>query len=211
MLKLKMKYRNFRWKYFLTRFFIFNGLLWAGGIPLILTDNIVGFLAFGGIVVAAFATYVSIQSLEITRNTQRPFINTGMLHGCSQSTNNSDKTLCKIDSVNILVCNHGVYPAESVKIDCEAYNNNWSGKNLFVSNKKEPTIYFPNEDIYFRFDEANKEQHWVKVGSKVQMNFTITYKNKLTDKTHKTIRAFVIECNPTAVGIETFPEGDYWD
>mgnify|MGYP007088117760 CR=1 FL=1 len=71
--RIRNKFRNLSWKRALVNFGIGATVILGGGIPLAISSGIIGFLAYSSIIVALYAIFVSMKSLQLTEATQRPF------------------------------------------------------------------------------------------------------------------------------------------
>jgi len=207
--RIRNKFSNFNWKKALISTLIPAVLILGVGLPFFAPHGFVAFLSWSSIVIVLFAIWISIQSLNMARDTQRPFLNV-------LETVHYSLYPASIQKIAFSICNKGVFPAEEVLVHCDVCHNKENAENHSLSLEKEiPSIYFPNEEIKHIFEEKkdDKNQLEIKSGNELRVQITISYKNKLTQKKHKTVRSYLMRCNPPeekAILIP-LPKGDYWD
>jgi len=136
-------------------------------------------------VFAGISALIANRSLELTRNTQRPFLN--VLGPVKYLT-----YLKNIRWIKFLICNEGVFPAEQVSVRCDVFKNEDNAKNLSLELKKEiPSIFFPDEKLELMLEEKSETEQ--KSGEELHVLITISYKNKLSNTKHKTVRSYLME------------------
>ena len=149
------------------------------------------------------------ESLGLTRATQRPFLNVvaPVYYSLYPAT---------ISKIAPAICNKGVFPAEKVSVQCAVCHNALNAKkHLLALEEENPSIHFPDETIRYTFEEKGSDPNALKIksGDELRVYITISYKNKLTQNKHKTVRSYLIQCNPPTdkAALIPLPEGDYWD
>ena len=183
----------------------------GGGIPLAISSGIIAFLAYSSIVAALYAIFVSMKSLQLTRATQRPFLNVTRIsvHWSGDSVHPSP-----LNYIFIGISNTGNFPADNVSFLFNVWRSKNKRKHLLQMEAADTSIYFPNVDNpNLMFREASKKNRLIaNLGDKIRVQIEIGYYNKLTKTTHKTVRSYLTEYNPTAHHEPTpIPEADYWD
>ena len=158
------------------------------------------------------ASDVASKSLELTRATQRPFLN---VLGITVIWSRNDGSPTPVNYFVIHISNTGIFPANQVSVVLNVSKTDSDNqKHLFVVEREIPSICFPNEEIVnLIFREAEeKEKLTVALQGKLKVQIEISYQNKLTQKIHKTIRSYLVQYFPTAQS-EPIPlrEEDYWD
>ncbi len=168
------------------------------------------------IVVATFFASRSLKitgnSLELTRATQRPFLNAP---GITVIWSGNDGSPTPVNYFVIQISNTGIFPANQVSVVLNvSETDSDSQKHLFMVEREIPSICFPNEEIVnLIFREAEeKGKLTVALQGKLKVQIEISYQNKLTQKIHKTIRSYLVQYFPTAQSEPTpLREEDYWD
>ncbi len=168
------------------------------------------------IVVATFFASRSLKitgnSLELTRATQRPFLNAP---GITVIWSRNDGSPTPVNYFVIQISNTGIFPANQVSVVLNvSETDSDSQKHLFMVEREIPSICFPNEEIVnLIFREAEeKGKLTVALQGKLKVQIEISYQNKLTQKIHKTIRSYLVQYFPTAQSEPTpLREEDYWD
>ena len=164
------------------------------------------------------------EALELTWNTTRPFLNVlepvhaSVVWATIKDPHQSDiKTIPSgescIGNITVAICNTGVFPADEVAVDCAVSRNKKNAKKHdLILDKANPSVYFPGGEITHVFRETpGRQKLALKRSDVLRTLITISYKNKLTQKKHKTVRSYLLKCDPTAQSIIPFPEEDYWD
>ena len=209
--QIKKKYPHINWKKAIISLLIGTVLVAVGGIPAALAVGFFGFLSWAAIVVALYGGWIAVSSLQLTRATQRPFLNVSrinaLFHG--DGVNPSPVRYFMIGIENM-----GNYPADQVVVTCNMWKIGDSEKHKLILQGKETPIYFPNEGnpnlMFAEVDDGNRLI--VSVGEKLRVYIEIDYRNKLTDTQHKTIRSYSTEYNLTATHEPIpIPEEDYWE
>jgi len=171
--------------------------------------------AFISIVIATFFASRSLrmtsQSLELTRATQRPFLNLSRIDVVWRENAIHDSHL---QYFIIDINNTGSLPADNVSLRCIVWKTRSKVKHVLDSEVSNASICFPNEEIQnLRFSDTNQKKRLVaKVGGKIQVRIEIDYDDKSTNTAHKTVRSYLTEYNPTARHEPTpIPHIDHWD
>lgn len=172
--------------------------------------------AFIAIAVATFFASKSLrrssEALALTRATQRPFLN---IYQFDVNWSRNDGQLTSVNNFIFGLCNTGAFPADQVSVLMKVSKNKMDNKHhVFAVSEGIPQICFPSEEIvnldFRKVDE--KEKLEVELKGELKVRIEISYKNKLTQETHKTNRSYLVLYNPTARGYPTkLPKEDYWD
>lgn len=154
------------------------------------------------------ASDVASKSLELTRATQRPFLNVESDVTCYMYPKSIGRIIVGIN-------NKGNFPADEVSASCEMRRIKRSAVDNFsipFQDGKEyyPSYCFPDDDIQYFFEKGGIQ---MEHEDKLEVYITIKYKNKLTEEKHKTIRAFSMIFTPGDRNeiLPPYPQGDYWD
>jgi len=161
---------------------IVGGLIGGAGIKLVAPHGIVAFLSFSSIIVVLYAIFISMQSLQLARDTQRPFLNVmGTVRYALYEY--SDEGKSSIQAIKFSISNEGAFPADEVSISCnvckERGNDDWHLLSLSRENAI-PSICFPHQEIKCRFEEKpdDKEALRIEPSDKLRVLITINYKQK---------------------------------
>ena len=141
---------------------------------------------------------ITEKSLELTRATQRPFLNVDQF-GVNWSRNDGQPTSVK--GFIFGLCNTGSFPADQVSVLMKVSKNNLDNQqHLFLDSEEIPTICFPSDEIHNRHFKKLDEKEKLEVVLKGELivRIEIEYKNKLTQETHKTKRSYLVQYDPTA-------------
>ncbi len=145
--KIRNKFRNFTWKRALVSLVIGAAIILGGGIPLGIFYGVIAFLSYSAIVVALFATYVSIGSLELTRNMIRPFL---YMAGSINA-----KKVGEFITLIFNIKNSGSLPGEDVHVDVDFFDKDEEVTEDNLSKKYQPPtkepifpLVFPNSSYY---------------------------------------------------------------
>jgi len=170
------------------------------------------FIAVIVAIVALWALKITGNSLELTRATQRPFLN---VLGITVVWSRNDGSPTPVNYFVIHISNTGIFPANQVSVVLNVSKTDSDNqKHLFVVEREIPSICFPGEEIVnLTFREAEeKGKLTVALQGKLKVQIEISYQNKLTQKIHKTIRPYLVQYFPTAQSEPIpLPEEDYWD
>jgi len=152
------------------------------------------------------------KSLELTRATQRPFLN---VLGISVIWSRNDGSPTPVNYFVIHISNTGIFPATQVSVVLNVSKTDSDNqRHLFVVEREIPSICFPSEEIVnliFR-EEEKKKKLTVNLQGKMKVQVEISYQNKLTQKIHKTIRSYLVQYFPTAQSEPTpLRKEDFWD
>lgn len=136
----------------------------------------------------------SERSLELTRNTTRPFLTNFYL------TDQPDEPKVIVNSVNppprvlLHVKNTGVLPANKVKISCflESFSDPSIDNKLEHSSSDAPAIYFPGDLIGHTYYLINEQVNHCRQ-SEYTIRVLIEYQNKISGKACFTNRFFVYD------------------
>ncbi|MCK4274677.1 MAG: hypothetical protein KAW90_07260 [Dehalococcoidales bacterium] len=167
------------------------------------------FIAAIAAIAALWSLKTTRHSLELTRTTQRPFLNVEGDVTCKIYPKSIGRVIARIN-------NKGVFPADEVSTCCEVRrikNSNAVDRfSLPFENEKEyyPSYCFPGDHIQYFFEKAGIE---TEIGDKLEVYITIKYRNKLTKEKYKTIRAYLMTYSPGDRNeiLPPYPQGDYWD
>jgi len=151
------------------------------------------------------------ESLELTRNTQRPFLNVSR---CAPVWSKNDNGQTTVNYFVVDITNTGIFPADKISVLFNICEAGGSQKRLLTTTNHITSICFPNDVmqnlIFKEPDDENKLR--VQPGDKIKVQIEISYKNKLTNKPHKTIRSYLAQDVPLEnEKIIPLPEEDYWD
>jgi len=165
------------------------------------------------ILVATIAALNAVLASTIASDSQRPFVNVNRIH---VNWSRNDSSPIAVENFLIGINNAGVFPADQVSIFFNVCGSDGDKEkqHLFKMHEENAAIYFPNEDMpNLMFVEADtKDKLTVQSGGKLQVKIIISYENKLTQKTHKTVRNYLAEYNPEAQQCPIpITEEDYWD
>ncbi len=161
------------------------------------------------ILIALVAALNAMLASSLASEVQRPFLNVFRIH---VNWSKHDKQPTNVNSFIIGVINTGVFPADRINILFTA-GNDVKKKRKFIMDGKIAQILFPNQDEpNLTFKEDGDDRLIVNYGEKLPVEIEIRYRNKLTNKIHKTIRSYQAQYDPP-VNSEPMPlpEGDYWD
>jgi len=154
------------------------------------------------------ASVVASKSLELTRATQRPFLNVEGSVTCKIYPKSIGRIIASIN-------NTGNFPADGVSASCEVRRIKRNAVDNFsipFQDEKEyyPSYCFPGDDIQYFFEKGGIE---MEREDKVEVYITIKYRNKLTEEKHKTIRAYsmIFTTGDRNEILSPYPQGDYWD
>ncbi|MBI2329699.1 MAG: hypothetical protein HYU85_08750 [Chloroflexi bacterium] len=153
---------------------------------------------------AGISALIANHSLEVTRNTQRPFLN--VIEPVRYQTYEH-----AIYYIRFSVCNKGIFPADAVSVRCDVFKNEGNVKRLSLElENKVPSIYFPEEksELDFRDNSDAKQK-----SGELHVLITISYKNKLSNTKHKTVRSYLMEF-PSLIPenyLKVHSELDDWD
>lgn len=201
---------NFHWKRGLASFFIGSGVVLGGGIPLAIKYGFLAFLSFSGVVAALLAVYVATRSLQLTRETQRPFLTT---------VNEPEEPVVigEKDHPRVLlnIKNTGNLPADRISVLCVLYtaDNKETGMRLrHAVTALEPPIYFPGVTIGHTFYMENKQFQDCQKG-RFTIRILIKYDNKIANKICSTQRSFKYEAltKTPQTPINSTHRDDWWD
>jgi hypothetical protein len=152
--------------------------------------------------------YVANEGLELTRGTQRPFLNVTVELPFSM---NVDRAIVQPE-----VQNTGNLPADSVLITCNWHiqDSDTRKEQQLRKEKDNPTIIFPGEKIVLPYTIEGQEAVAKRTHSGSRVEVIIEYENRLTSQkchTKRTFKlAFIQGATNTAQAIPV-PEEDYWD
>ncbi len=160
---------------------------------------------------AILALTVTRQSLELTRETQRPFLD---VSGCTPIWSHNTGNQTTVNYFVVQISNTGVFPADNVSVLFNISDINDSNKKHLLALRKDiPSICFPNDGIsnliFEELAEGNKLT--IQEGGKIKAQIEIRYENKLMHRSHKTIRSYLAQDISSENRIIPLPEGDYWD
>ncbi len=156
------------------------------------------------------ASLLASNSLELTRSTTRPFLN---VSGIKVRWNTDDKGV-RINYFILQTGNKGTIPADKVSVLFNVNKtNDKNNLHTLISDSEIPSIWFPGEGMSsLKFREAETDKFMLDVGDDLKLKIEISYQNKLTQKTHKTSRSYLVKCTPTAhEEPNPIPEEDDWD
>lgn len=207
--QIRNRFNNFSWKRALVSLGIGIAIILGGGIPLAISHGMIGFFSYSAIVVALYASYVSIKSLQLARNTQRPFLNVLGYVSCHTYT-------ASLGQIAAVIRNSGIFPADEVSVHCGVFKNKKSdNEHLLLQEGNIPAIHFPNEENKCVFGETpdEKKRLTINYGDVLRVHITINYKNKLTQNKHKTVRCYsmVFDSKDETKNLIPCPQEDYWD
>ncbi len=142
--RIRNKFRNFSWKRALVSLAFGSALILGGGIPLAISHGMIAFLAYSSIVVALYAIFVSMKSLQLTRETQRPFVTV---------TNTDVKLMGKSKektspAIWLTIRNTGSLPAEKIYMRSnfvEAIGD--SNQKVLHSEERRSGLLFPMQEF----------------------------------------------------------------
>jgi hypothetical protein len=203
--------KNFRWTRALVSLIVGSIIILTVGIPLAINYGVLAYLSFSGVVAALLAVYVATRSLQLTRETQRPFLNVGDI---SVVWSDKDDQTGNVNYIITHINNTGVFPADKVNIEFKIWPDGVDGQKKILKVREEiPSILFPGEELNnLMFEEGTSEKLIIKRKGKIQLQIQIQYCNKLLDKKHKTIRSYIVQYAPTAYEPPIpNPKEDYWD
>jgi len=170
------------------------------------------FIAVIVAIVALSSLKMTRDSLELSRATQRPFMN---VTGISVILSKNDGSPTSVKYLVVHISNQGIFPADQISVVLNVSKINSNNQNhLFVVQGEIPSICFPGKDIsnlIFKETEE-KEKLTVAAQGKLKVKIEINYKNKLTQKSHRTTQSYStqyllsITREPTPLS-----EEDYWD
>lgn len=206
---MKKKFNNFKWIRALVYVLIGGAIIFGGGYPFYKSNDITGFLSYASIILVGYAVFVSIKSLQLARNTQRPFLSLPLAEPIPISIERD------IVTINFKIQNSGLLPASDVHADTTFYDKdekvtetNQSNKYPTVSQSKGSLLLFPNtyfyEELSFNLDEKDEMELWenIKHGN-VKFRLRITYKNLsrdcITIQTEQIVKLVGLK------GLETIP------
>lgn len=191
----------------------------TAALVLLALHGIVELLALVSLLVAILAVSITgqalaytRQSLELTRATQRPFLNVSRIADRWKGIHGQAGTFSHLI---VTINNTGNLPADEISILCNmSKDNEGEQKQTLVTAKKNPSLCFANQymtDMYFWVSNA-KEKLTVNYGEGFKVRITVEYRNKITQTSHKTIRSYLVRYTPTAEEEPMpLPEQDYWD
>ena len=171
--------------------------------------------AFISIAIATFFASRSLKrssdALELTRATQRPFLNISRI---SLYWSGDGIHPAPLNYIYIGIQNTGSFPADQVSFVFNTWKSRSKRKHLLQMEAADTSIYFPdvdNPNILFR-DVSGGNRLTANLGDKVRVKIEISYYNKLTKIKHNTVRSFLTEYNATAHHDPIpIPKEDYWD
>jgi len=170
------------------------------------------FIAIIVAIVALGSLKITGNSLELTRATQRPFLN---VLGITVIWSRNDGSPTPVNYFVIHISNKGIFPANQVSVVLNVSKTDSDNQtHIFVVDREIPSICFPSEDIInLIFREAEeKEKLTVALKGKLKVQIEISYQNKLTQRIHKTNRSYLVQYFPTAQSEPTpLREEDFWD
>lgn len=147
------------------------------------------------------------ESLKLTRATTRPFLNVS-----------KPKSIVTQSSMKLVISNTGSLPADKVEILCTLCtmeNEDIKEYKLTPWKEEAPSIYFPGDEVGPTYLWSPKEYDFVddETRKKMRIRVMIDYRNKLTQKTHRTKRMFMATQGNTQYVYQLIPipEEDYWD
>jgi len=161
------------------------------------------------IFVASAAALNSLLASSIASEVQRPFLNISKIYVQWSRTDGQPST---INYFVVDVLNAGVFPADNVSVDFNIWRENIDKKKYPLIIKRSTTsVYFPSLDNITLFFEEPVEEEKIVVdsGGKLQVKTVLSYRNKLTNRTHKTVREYKVQ--HTNNDLTPIPERDYWD
>ncbi len=171
-------------------------------------------LTYAAMIIATIAAMAALGSLKITRDslkltraTARPFLDVAESVSCHTYTTSIGRIIANI-------YNKGIFPADEVSVNCKVRrikaNTEESLSLPAEDGKKYPSIYFPGDNIECRFEKAGIQ---MDRGDELRVHITISYRNKLTEETHRTVRAYSMTFSPVDRDelLSLYPKEDYWD
>jgi len=187
---IRHRFRNVNWIKALIMVLIFAGLVLGVGLPIFSPLGVEAFLSWASIVLVLFAIWISIQSLNLTRETQRPFLT---IVGEPEEP----LMIAKKDNPYIVlhIQNTGSLPADRVSVLCGLYTS--INKDIGISLKHShadlaPTIYFPGVNVEHTFHLEPEQFEECKKG-KYTILILIKYENKVLKKLCNTQRSFIYD------------------
>ena len=209
---IRHRFRNFNWIKALISVLIFAGLVLGVGLPIFAPLGIEAFLSWASIVVVIFAIWISIQSLNLTRETQRPFLTI-------IGEPDEPEMIGEKDNPRIVlnIKNTGSLPADRVSILCVLYTSINIDKDIGILLKHShadlaPPIYFPgvNVEHIFHLDPENFKECQKR---KYTIRVLIKYENKVLKRLCNTQRSFIYDpltTTPQSPKNSTHRD-DWWD
>ena len=156
---------------------------------------------------------ITNRGLELTRATQRPFLNSSEPTAIFSQSGSDEGQL---QYILFQIANTGVFPADGVTVQASISYDGISNKEkaLQLTTGAPPSICFPNEDYpNIKFEDPDPERPVVKPNSTARVRLLIDYNSKITGEKYITRRAYRI-CNTSLAEDRTAPipeEEDYWD
>lgn len=148
--RIRNKFNSVNWKRALVSLAIGSALILGGGIPLAISHGMIAFLAYSSIVVALYAIFVSMKSLELTRESQRPFLSS---HGAISVSSTPDTV-----TLTFNIQNSGSIPGSNVHTDIDFFDEDEDVTEDNVSNKYPPpdrqsshSLMMPNDIHYEKY------------------------------------------------------------
>jgi len=207
---IKRRFRNANWIKALIMVLIFAGLVLGVGLPIFAPLGVEAFLSWASIVVVIFAIWISIQSLNLTRETQRPFLT--IVGEPEEPLMIGEK-----DNPRIIlhIKNTGNLPADRISVLCVLYTANEKDIGQLLHHAKTalaPPIYFPGVVVghtYYlepeQFEECKKGKYTIRV--------LIKYENKVLKRLCNTQRSLIYDpltTTPMSPKDSTHRD-DWWD
>lgn len=196
-------------------FWLIAALVVAFTIYLGFMEGVALSFAFLSIIVATSFSSKSLRtankSLELTRDTQRPFLNV------VTADSEPDVPAMLYDNnyfrITLQVKNTGNLPADEVSISCFLYTQNEIENNNPLEHAEySPSIYFPQDTIAHTFRIKNERLVECQA-AKSSLLINMKYMNKITERLHKTKRYFDYQqlSSTPNYPIHSSDDRDYWD
>lgn len=207
---LRNIFGNYNWVKALLTVCVVGGLVLGVGLPIFAPLGIEAFLSWASIIIVLFAVWISVQSLNLSKATQRPFLTTVEEPQEPEVIGEAEKP-----RIILHVGNTGNLPADRISILCALYTsiNRDTGVLLkHSSSDLAPPIYFPGVEIghtfYMepqQFLECTKGEYTIRV--------IIKYENRVAKKQCNTQRSFIYDAlatTPMSPKNSTHRD-DWWD
>jgi hypothetical protein len=165
------------------------------------------------IIIALISLFVALRALNVTRRTQRPFLN-AMISSITTYNNPGPNT---IQNIVVHINNRGNYPADEFHITCgiskKAELNNVHYLVAKDNYPLTPTIIFPGEGTEAFFEENPKGESALKFepNDVIFIRVTLSYMNRLTNENHKTVKDWKSNPLNPSVSMGGISIQNYWN
>ncbi|MBA7637997.1 hypothetical protein ES703_45646 [subsurface metagenome] len=207
---LRNIFKNYNWVKALLTVCVVGGLVFGVGLPIFAPLGIEAFLSWASVIIVLYAVWISVQSLNLSKATQRPFLTT-------VEEPQEPEVIGEATNPRIIlhIGNTGNLPADRISILCALYTSTNMDIGISLRHDKTalaPPIYFPGVTVQHTF--YLEQEHFKECQKgRFTVRILIKYGNKIAKKTCNTQRSFIYEAlNRTPLSpINSTHRDDWWD